>query len=206
MPERDQPDPEEKRKKVPRRRVRRLSSTRERLFAPGALHEGAEAARKEREQRDALEDPVAHSLIQTRLADPAVQALLAQWEEVGRPIEYGDLNQVAALIGVENPKASTRRKIVEAVEGAGIEIDDLDGWRRSIAETGRCVSLGAAGAMRVMEEWRWRRPEYWDDDRRRQRETCVHVRRRSLEYTLKCRHAEPGDEILPWPDDEERWT
>jgi zona occludens toxin (predicted ATPase) len=108
---------------------------------------------------------------------------------------------------VENPRATTRRKIVAAVEVAGIEINNLDARRRMLAETGRTVgSLNARGVLRVIEEARWRWPERWDRDQRRKKETCLRVRRGRHEYILRRRQVRPGDEILPWPDDAERWT
>jgi hypothetical protein len=51
---------------------------------------------------------------------------------------------------------------------------------------------------------RWRWPEKWDDDNRRQRATCHLIRRGQIEYILEHERVKPEDEILPWPDDEER--
>ena len=149
---------------------------------------------------DALREPR-----RTQLGDPTVKAFLARWKRQGRPIEYADLNEVADLIGVENPAAATRRKIVAAVEAAGIEIHDYDGWRQWLVESGVYVSLTPAGVLTRIEEQRWRWPEKWDRDDKRKRKTRVIVRRGRLEYILKRKHVEPGDKILPWPDNEERW-
>jgi hypothetical protein len=141
-----------------------------------------------------------------QLHDPAVKTLLARWKRLGHPIEYADLDQVAAILRVENPRARTRRKIVAAVEAAGIEIHNYDGWRRRLRESRMHVSLTGEGCLLRIEEQRWRWPEKWDNDRRQKRATCVRVRRGRLEYVLKRERLKPGDEILPWPDDEERWV
>jgi hypothetical protein len=109
----------------------------------------------------------------TQLNDPRVKALLAEWKRRERPIEYGDLWAVAALIGYERtrdnvvilgkPDARTRRKIVAAVEAAGIKIRNYDAWRRMIHETGRRVQLNARGILARIEEEMWRWPEKWDN-------------------------------------------
>jgi hypothetical protein len=143
----------------------------------------------------------------TQLHDPCVKALLAEWEERGyySRIEYHDLCQIAEMLGVKNPKAPTRRWIVAAVEAAGIEIHNLDAWRRSMAERGMMPSLSGWGVYRLIEEMRWRWPEKWDRQQARQRRTCLIVRRGRMEYILKRREVKPSDEVLPWPDDEEVW-
>jgi hypothetical protein len=107
-----------------------------------------------------------------QLGDPRVKRLLAKWKQAGRPIEYGDLWEVAALLGFERsrenivilgrPDAKTRRKIVAAVEAAGIKIRNLDAERRRIAETGRSASYHPRAVLRRIEESRWRWPEKWD--------------------------------------------
>ena len=72
-----------------------------------------------------------------QLGDLNVRRLLSEWKRRGRSIEYGDLNRVADLLGVAQPDAKTRRKIVAAVEAAGIRIRNHDAWNRMIAKTGR---------------------------------------------------------------------
>ena len=98
--------------------------------------------------------------------DPCVKALLAQWKKLGDPIEYVDLNQVAAILRAENPSARTRRKIVAAVEAAGIEIHNCDAWRQRLAKRRMHVQLTPEGQLKRIEERRWRWPEKWDNDRR----------------------------------------
>jgi hypothetical protein len=141
----------------------------------------------------------------TQLHDPQVKALLAQWKRRGRGIKYLDLDEVAALIRVENPKASTRRRIVAAVEAAGIEIDNSDGLRRSMDERGIAPSFTGYGVALLVAEARWRWPEKWDRQRARRRRTRVVLRRGGMEYILKRKEVKPGDELLPWPDDNEVW-
>jgi hypothetical protein len=142
-----------------------------------------------------------------QLHDPAVRTLLAKWKKRGYydPVEYLDLWHVAEILGVKNPKAPTRRRIVEAVEAAGIKINNLDGWRRSMAERGINPSLSGYGAARLLAESQWRWPERWDKDMQRQRRTCVLVQRGRLQYILKRKALKAGDEVLPWEDDEEVW-
>jgi hypothetical protein len=138
----------------------------------------------------------------TQLHDPQVKALLAAWKQRGHPIQYLDLDEVAVLIRVENPKASTRRRIVAAVKAVGIEIRSLDGWRRSMDERGMMPSLNGLGVALLLAEARWRWPEKWDRQQARKRRTRVILRRGGMEYILKRKEVKPGDEVLPWPDDE----
>lgn len=107
-----------------------------------------------------------------QLSDPCVKRLLSEWKRLGRSIEYGDLWAVAALLGMpkthENvhanrPDAKTRRKIVAAVEAAGVKIRNLDSYREMLAETGRSASYSPRAVLRHIEEQRWRWPEKWDD-------------------------------------------
>jgi hypothetical protein len=97
-----------------------------------------------------------------QLHDPCVKALLAEWKKLGRPIEYADLNKVAAIIGVDRPDAKTRRRIVTAVKAAGIEIHSFDGFRQWLADTNIHVSLTGDAMFAIAEESRWRHPEEWD--------------------------------------------
>jgi hypothetical protein len=94
--------------------------------------------------------------------DPCVKALLAQWKKRGRPIEYADLGEVAAIMGLNKPDAKMRRKIVAAVDAAGIKVHNYDAWRQQLAESGMHVQLTADGHLRMAEEARWRWPEEWD--------------------------------------------
>jgi hypothetical protein len=45
----------------------------------------------------------------------------------------------------------------------------------------------------------------WDAEQQHKRETCFLVKRGQLHYVLARERLKPGDEILPWPDDEEQW-
>ena len=63
------------------------------------------------------------------------------------------------------------------------------------------VQLTAGGVLE--SKWRW--PEEWDSREADKRRNCVRVRRGRLEYILEHERVKPGDEILPWPDCEERW-
>jgi hypothetical protein len=129
-----------------------------------------------------------------QLGDLSIRRLLSEWKRRGRSIEYGDLNRVADLLGVARPDAMTRRKIVAAVEAAGIEIRNSDDGRQTIAETGRKVSPSG-------EELRWRWPEEWDSRQRNR----VYIRRGFYEFFLEREQLQAGDEILPWPDWEKWW-
>jgi hypothetical protein len=97
-----------------------------------------------------------------QLGDPCVKALLAEWKKLQFPIEYVDLWKVAATMGVKDPDAKTRRKIVAAVEAAGIEIYNYDDLRQSAADTRIHISLTPEAMVGLVEESRWRRPEEWD--------------------------------------------
>jgi hypothetical protein len=97
-----------------------------------------------------------------QLRDARVKALLAEWKKRGRPIEFVDLWKVAACIGVARPGAKTRRKIVVAVEAAGIEIRSYESLRKSLNETFAHVSLTGDAMFAFVEEAMWRRPEEWD--------------------------------------------
>jgi hypothetical protein len=141
----------------------------------------------------------------TQLHDQCVKALLAQWKRLGRPIEYDDLGKVADAIGVKNPKAETRRKIVAAVEAAGIEIHNYDGFRQRIAESGMMPSLNGIGSTGLIQEAKWRWPEKWDSEQADVVANRVLVRRGRMQYVLEPEGLKSGDEVLPWPDDEEVW-
>jgi hypothetical protein len=96
---------------------------------------------------------------------------------------------------------------VAAVEAAGIEIDNDDYRRQRIADTGLRVQLSARGVLRLIAESKWRWPEEWDERQAEKRRTRVRVRRGGfVEYILKPEALKPGDEVLPWPDEEERWV
>jgi hypothetical protein len=97
-----------------------------------------------------------------QLGDQCVRALFGRWRKLGFPIEYADLNRVADLLGVTRPDAKTRRKIVAAVEAAGIEIRNYDSLREWVAEHNAHVSLTGDAMFGIVEEARWRRPEEWD--------------------------------------------
>jgi len=108
---------------------------------------------------------ILHALRQLRqpqLGDRCVRALLARWKKLGFPIEYADLNRVADVLGVTRPDAKTRRRIVAAVEAAGIEIHNFDDLRQPAAETFVHISLTADAMSAMVEESRWREPEKWD--------------------------------------------
>jgi hypothetical protein len=94
-----------------------------------------------------------------QLGDPCVKAPLVRWKRLGLPIEYVDLNRVADVLGVTRPDAKTRRKIVAAVEAAGIEIYDL---RKGLADTFAHVQLTGDGKLAIVEQSRWCEPEEWD--------------------------------------------
>ena len=133
--------------------------------------------------------------------DPCVKALLAQWKELGDPIEYVDLNQVAAILRAENPSATTRRKIVAAVEAAGIEIHNCDAWRQRLAKRRMHVQLTPEGQLKRIEE------EVALAGEVGQRPTARQPRprpARALEYILERERLKPGDEIQQWHEHEER--
>jgi hypothetical protein len=101
-----------------------------------------------------------------QLRDPCVKALLAEWRKwrkLGFQIEYVDLWKVAAILGVEHPDAKSRRKIVAAVEAAGIEIHNFDGFRQWLADTNIHVQLAGDAMIAIAEEARWRDLEEWDN-------------------------------------------
>ena len=100
-----------------------------------------------------------------QLHDASVKALLAEWKALGRPIEYGDLWNVVAITGVTRPDAKTRRRIVAAVEAAGIEIYNLDGLRQRLADTGMHIAPSGELVSALMWEAAWRWPEEWDSRR-----------------------------------------
>jgi hypothetical protein len=98
-----------------------------------------------------------------QLHDPCVKQLLAKWKKSRLPIEYAHLWKVAAIIGVEQPDAKTRRRIVAAVEAAGIEIHNFDDFRQRLADTNIHVQLTGDAMIAIAEEARWRDPEEWDN-------------------------------------------
>lgn len=106
-----------------------------------------------------------------QLGDPCIKVLLARWKRLGRPIEYADLNRVAEVLGVAQPDAKTRRKIVAAVEAASIEIYDL---RKGLAESFAHVQLTGDGMLAIIEQARWCEPEEWDS-RRQERDSRPRV-------------------------------
>ncbi len=100
-----------------------------------------------------------------QLHDRAILDLLRQWRRRGQPIEYGDLNQVADIIAPGGePDAATRRRIVAAVEAAGIQIHNWDGFRQWCEHHtgGLLPSLTAEAMFAMEEEHRWRWPEEYD--------------------------------------------
>jgi hypothetical protein len=70
-----------------------------------------------------------------------------QWTQIlrGEPIDYADLNEVAAIVAPgDELDAATRRRIIAAVERAGIRLSNYDALREWIKKSDNHVSLTGA--------------------------------------------------------------
>ena len=92
-----------------------------------------------------------------QLHDHQVREIFRRWRLRGEPIEYADLNEVAAIVAPgDELDAAARRRIIAAVERAGIRICNYDSFREWLRKTGH-VSLTEA-IIRIGEEANWRWP------------------------------------------------
>ena len=95
-----------------------------------------------------------------QLHDEQVRDIFRRWKLRGEPIEYADLNEVAAIVAPgDELDAEARRRIIAAVERAGIKIRNFDSFRAWIKKTGMHVSLTGQGWIELIEEANWRWPE-----------------------------------------------
>src|SRR5262245_53786168 len=95
-----------------------------------------------------------------QLHDEQVRDIFRRWKLRGEPIEYADLNEVAAIVAPgDELDAAARRRIIAAIERAGIRIRNYDGLREWIKRTGCSVSLKGEVMIGLIEEGNWRWPE-----------------------------------------------
>ena len=72
-----------------------------------------------------------------QLHDQQVREIFRRWRLRGEPIEYADLKEVAAIVAPgDELDAAARRRIIAAVERAGIRIRNYDSLREWIKKTG----------------------------------------------------------------------
>ena len=94
-----------------------------------------------------------------QLYDQQVKEIFRRWRLRGEPIEYADLNEVAAIVAPgDELDAAARRRIIAAVERVGIRIcnyDSLRAWFRR----GNHASLTGAAWLGIIEERMWCWPE-----------------------------------------------
>ena len=94
-----------------------------------------------------------------QLHDQQVREIFQRWRLRSEPIEYADLNEVAAIVAPgDELDAAARRRIIAAVERAGIRIrnyNSLRAWFRR----GNHASLTGAAWLGIYEERKWRWPE-----------------------------------------------
>jgi len=94
-----------------------------------------------------------------QLHDAQVRAIFRRWRLCGEPIEYADLNEVAAIVAPgDELDAAARRRIIAAVERAGIRIRNYDALREW-TRRGNHASLTGAAWLGIFEEMKWRWPE-----------------------------------------------
>ena len=96
--------------------------------------------------------------LRLRFSDPRVQRLFRRWRALGRPIEYVDLYDLAAIVAPgEELDDCARARIVAAVEAAGIEIHSWEDLRETIASGRMHISLTGQAMDGIIEEGMWRR-------------------------------------------------
>ena len=95
-----------------------------------------------------------------QLHDEQVRDIFRRWKLRGEPIECADLNEVAAIVAPgDELDAAARRRIIAAVERAGIRISNYDGLKEWIKRTGCSVSLRGEAMIGLIEEGTLRWPE-----------------------------------------------
>ena len=94
-----------------------------------------------------------------QLHDQQVRDIFRRWKLRGEPIEYADLNEVAAIVAPgDELDAEAQKRIIAAVERAGIRIHNCDSLRAWFRR-GNHAQLTGAAMIGICEEANWRWPK-----------------------------------------------